>query len=66
MPKEKTKKRAQVKDLPDTGRTLTASELKNVKGGVGGPCDRKRLGAVGPCNRPLLGSATGPCDKRRN
>ena len=65
MPKEKTKKRVAIKDLPNSGKDLTASELKNVKGGGVGPCYEPRPSAVGPCDRPRL-AGIGPCWKPRN
>ena len=56
MPKKpietKTKKRTQIKDLPESKKGLTADELKNVKGGGVGPCWKPRATAVGPCNKP--------------
>ncbi|MGI9165839.1 MAG: bacteriocin [Pyrinomonadaceae bacterium] len=69
MPKQtsetKTKKRTQIKELPESEKTLTAKELKKVKGGVGGPCDRPRLTAVGPRNKPFI-AGVNPCSKPRN
>ena len=47
----KTKKRTKINDLPEAGKMLTPKELKDVKGGVTGPCDRPRARAVGPCNK---------------
>ena len=47
----KTKKRTQIKDLPDSGKTLTAKELKKVKGGGINPCFKPRAAAVGPYNK---------------
>ena len=48
----RTKKRTQIKDLSDSDKTLNARELKNIKGGIVGPCTIPRLSAVGPCNKP--------------
>lgn len=47
----KTKKRTQIKDLPDSGKVLTPKELKDVKAGSVGPCHKPRAAAVGPCNK---------------
>ncbi len=47
----KTKKRTKIKDLPDSGKMLTPRELKDVKGGITGPCTKPRRAAVGPCNK---------------
>ncbi len=65
MPKTKTKKRTQIKDLPAPETSLNSEELKKVKGGVGGPCDRPRVTAVGPCNKPFI-AGVNPCFKPRN
>lgn len=35
-------KRTQVKDLPKPERKLNPKEMKKVKGGIVGPCDRAR------------------------
>ena len=61
----KTKKRTQIKDLPDSGKTLTAKDLKEVKGGVTGPCQSPRVAAVGPCGKPRL-AGVNPCFRPRN
>ncbi len=35
-------KRTQVKDLPKSQRRLNQKEMKKLKGGTVGPCDRER------------------------
>ncbi len=65
MPKTKTKKRTQIKDLPGPENSLTSDEMKKVKGGITGPCAKPRVAAVGPCGKPHI-AGVNPCFKASN
>ena len=48
------RKRVTIKDLPGSEQELNKEEMKKVKGGAVGPCNKPPAKIVGPCDKSRL------------